>query len=133
MRDEAIAGDGSSGTAAGGTGNDSKDDSPETGPREIDSAAAGCTALNSAATVSTTIPSRAAHDHPARRQAFSLLFDPKLSLPKFSDARSFYIRFAKITLPETVWLFPGLRQRYNVFRYQALSSSTCEPGLASDL
>jgi hypothetical protein len=49
------------------------------------------------------------------------------------DARSFYIRVAKITLPETVRLFFRLRQRYNVFRYQALSASTFGPGLASDL
>jgi hypothetical protein len=75
-------------------------------------------ALNTAANARTAtrcrgpslIPEIAAHHHPARQQAFFGLFDLKLSLPELSDARSFYIRFAKITLPETLWLFPGLPQ-----------------------
>src|ERR1700691_5426521 len=61
----------------------------------------------------------------------------KLSSPIFPrpliDARSFYIRFAKITLPRTICLAVGAHQRYNVFRYQWVSSLTFAPGLASDL
>jgi hypothetical protein len=33
---------------------------------------------------------------------------PTLFSPELKNARSFYIRFAKITLPETRWLFSRL-------------------------
>jgi hypothetical protein len=48
-------------------------------------------------------------------------------------ARSFYIRFAKITLPNLLALSLRQNQGYNVFRYQGFSSSTLQSGLASNL
>jgi len=44
--------------------------------------------------------------------------------------RSFYIRFAKITLP--FWLYPP-ESDYNVYRYQAFSRSTLMIDLASHM
>jgi hypothetical protein len=60
-------------------------------------------------------------------------FSPERMIAELPYARSFYIRFAKITLPGTLRLSSRPQQGYNVFRYQALSASTCGPGLASDL
>jgi len=49
---------------------------------------------------------------------------PKLSSPEFLNARSFYIRFAKITLPETAGYPSDGTRGTIVFRYQRFSSST---------
>jgi hypothetical protein len=61
---------------------------------------------------------------------------PSNHFPRSSQTpspRSFYIRVAKITLPKPFRLSFRPEYTYNVFRYQALSSSTSGPSLAPDL
>jgi hypothetical protein len=47
--------------------------------------------------------------------------------------RSFYIRFAKITLQNSSQLPSPSEQDYNVFRFQAFSASTLATALASHM
>ena len=53
--------------------------------------------------------------------------------PYASLSRTFYIRFAKITVRKALRAGRPTASRYNVFRYQVVSASTGKPVLASDL
>jgi hypothetical protein len=54
-------------------------------------------------------------------------------LSTFAVPRSFYIRFAKITLRNPLQTILPAKTGYNVVRYQGFSPSTSKPVLASDL
>ena len=58
---------------------------------------------------------------------------PDAYRPTTVFARSFYIRFPKITLPCTPRLALNSSHYYNIHRYQSLSSVTLKRHLASEL